>query len=207
MTKFLKDIPHFKNDLDYLIRNDDVFKNFEIECCNIQWPIFEDGFTGMVRILQSQQISFKGAGTLWQNLRKDLKEITPQNLSYLNQDELKKYGFSRQKQIYLSCLIEKNNKIDFDKFNLFPNTEIINLITSIKGFGIWSAQIYLIFCLHRPDVILQNDLVIDNAIKNLFALKTRPTPKEIIEISSQWKGYETAAMLLLWHLQINYFKR
>ncbi len=207
MTKFLKDIPQINNDLNQLIQNDDVFKKFEINIDDIQWPIFENGFEGLVRILQSQQISFKGAGTLWLKLKKDLKDITPQNLSHLNEDELKKYGFSRQKQSYLTHLIEQENKVNFDVISIHSNKEIIKLITSIKGFGIWSAQIYLIFCLYRSDVILQKDLVIDNALINLFDLKVRPKPDEVLMISKQWKGYETAAMLILWQLQIYYFKK
>lgn len=206
MTIFLKDIPLINNDLNHLIKNDDVFKQFVINIDDIQWPIFENGFEGLVRILQSQQISFKGAGTLWQKLKDNLEEITPQTLKDLSEDELKKYGFSRQKQSYLAHLIQNNNKIDFDNLNSLSNTQIIKLITSIKGFGIWSAQIFLIFCLYRPTIILQKDLVIDHALMNLFTLKKRPTPDEVINFAKQWEEYETAAMLILWQLQIYHFK-
>jgi len=208
MTKFIKDISPIKEDIDFLLKNDVRLSKFEIQQNDILWPVFETGFEGLVRILQGQQISFKGANTMWRNLKNNFGVINIKTIRNLSEKDLKSYGFSKQKQTYLDHLIEtvQNNELFFDEMENQSNDGVLNAITSIKGFGNWSAQAYLLLCLNRSNIILQKDLVVDQALMNLLKLEERPTSGQVSELCKAWEGRESAAMLILWHLKIYHFR-
>jgi len=207
MTVYLRDTPIITEDIEYLLTHDAMMQNFDVKKDDIIWEAFDEGFSGMVRILQGQQISFKGANTLWLKLSEDVDVTNPKALRDLSVDALKSYGFSKQKQNYLSCLIEavQERSICFSDFVDMPNEDIIKSISNVKGFGQWSAQAYLTFCLHRGNVALQNDLVVDKALMKLFGYKDRPDVQEVKELLFRWRPRQTAAILILWYLQIYRF--
>jgi len=208
MTLFLKDDPIIANDLKLLLKDDKAFAPYNINPDNILWPRFESGVKGLVRILIGQQISFKAVDALWLKLNQargktDILEF----LKSQSEEALKSYGFSRQKQTYLHALIGAiDNGFNVDDLNDQSETNIIKAITSLKGFGVWSAQIYLLFSLRRRDVLPDNDLVIDKALQHIFNLENRPNQVQRARLSHLWSGRKTAATLILWHLQIYHFQ-
>lgn len=201
----LIEIPDIRNDLDVLLANDDIFSCYDIHIEDVPWKSFNAGFPGLVCIIISQQISFKAALNLWEKLNNDFEgDITPQGMMSLSVEQLKAFGFSRQKQEYLNCLCQSILKGSFDLTTLDQQTnkEVLYKIQKLKGFGLWSAQIYLLFCLLRRDILPLKDLVIDKALKRIENLKMRPTPEWVEQYCQRWKGKQTAATLLLWYIEI-----
>lgn len=197
--------PQIYKDINYLLQHDKLFAHYSIQIDEIRWKAFEGGFAGLVRILQGQQISYKVANNLWQKMCKDASRgITLEYIRSLNEKQLKEFGFSKQKQLYLKNLMNavEDKIIKFSDFLERPNEEVIKLITKIKGFGDWSAQIYLILCLQRRDVFPTKDLVVIKAIQSILNHTQKPTKEMLLQLNQQWTEKQTAATLLLWQIQV-----
>ena len=127
------------------------------------------------------------------------------NLSSAKDSELRAIGLSRQKISYLRSLA--NSDIKYEELDEFNDENIISLLTSIKGIGLWTAEIYLIFSLKREDIFPAGDLALQEAARLLLQLNTRPNEKEMRNLSEQWKPFRSVCALLLWHFYKNYKAR
>ncbi len=201
-------------DLLFLSQNDPIFASYNIDINDIPWTVFDSGYSGLVRILQGQQISYKGAETMWRGLESTAFSLGYDTVSIafmesLNEDALKSFGFSRQKQKYLKALNRNisNDIFDFETLKHACDADVIAEITKLKGFGMWSAQMYLILCLQRKNVMPARDLVVDRAVMQVFDLDMRPFYAHVISLTNRWDGRLTAATLLLWYLQVFRFSR
>jgi DNA-3-methyladenine glycosylase II len=154
-------------------------------------------FQTLIRAVVGQQISVPAADAVWQRLRKKLPTISPRNFLILRKEELKKCGLSRQKIDYITNIANA-----FEKGILTPNQwqemtdkEVVKQLIQIKGVGQWTAQMFLIFHLHRCDVFPLADLGLIKAVQLHYGNLTKA---EIIEQSQQWKPYRTVATWYLW---------
>jgi DNA-3-methyladenine glycosylase II len=118
----------------------------------------------------------------------------------LEDDTLAACGFSRQKARYGRALAEAliSGKLDLDDLHDAPDEDVITALTALPGIGRWSAEVYLMFCLGRPDVWPVGDLGIMLGIQYLRGLADKPKPAQIIEAAEGWRPYRTAAALLVW---------
>ena len=109
--------------------------------------IEEDGFKCIVKYIIGQQISDKARETIWQRIRKEIVPLTPEKVLTVSITDFRNYGLYERKIIYIKSLAQAivNKEIDFDTFPLFSNEEIIKKLTSVKGIGMWTAEMYLIF--------------------------------------------------------------
>lgn len=162
----------------------------------------KDYFYSLVRAITNQQLSGKAADTIYSRILKLLpkEKLDPTEILKIPDDALRGAGLSYGKISYLKDLANRtvNNQIPFDSLKNLPEEEIILELTKIKGIGRWSAEMFLMFHLARPDVFSYGDLGLRNAIQKIYKLKEHPTPKEALALSNKWSPYRTYASKILW---------
>jgi DNA-3-methyladenine glycosylase II len=158
-------------------------------------------FETLVHIILEQQVSLASALAALNKLRQKIKRITPAGVLRLTDDELRDAYFSRQKTVYVRGLANAivNRTLNLAELAGFPDDEVRNRLTKLKGVGNWTADIYLIFVLQRTDVFPIGDLAAVNALKHLKNLPAKITRQEILEVAARWQPYRTIATMLLWH--------
>lgn len=170
-----------------------------------------DHFTALVRAITGQQLSTKAASTIFGRLVALTPEgVTPEALSGLSAAQLRAVGMSRQKVAYFRDLSEKvmNGALPLrtaatpggapDPLDAMTDDEVIAALTQVKGIGRWTAEMFLMFRLHRPDVLPSGDLGIVNAVKSVYRLRKKPTPDRIRKIGEAWRPYRSVASWYLW---------
>src|SRR3954469_23201647 len=161
-----------------------------------------DPFSALVRTIVGQQLSTKAAATIHRRLIELVPGgvATPAALDALPDDQLRKVGLSRQKSAYIRDLSAKAASVylALDHLDAMTDDEVIEAITRVKGLGRWSAEMFLMFRLRRPDVLPVDDLGIVNAIHRLYKLRKRPNANRIRKIGDAWRPYRTVACWYLW---------
>ncbi len=159
----------------------------------------------LVESIISQQLSVKAAATILKRFRALFGDEFPEPAEILATpaETLREVGLSWQKTSYIQDLALKvmDGTIAFDNLNHLTNDEIIAELTKIKGVGVWTVHMFLMFCVGRLDVLPVGDLGIKNAIHINYGLSVKPTPDEITALAEKnnWHPYETIASLYLWH--------
>ena len=170
--------------------------------CGLATAQRADHFSALVRAIVFQQLSTKAASTIYSRLVALLPggELTPQALAAVTDDELRSAGISRQKGGYLRDLCAKvlAGEVPLDALEGMDDEAVIAALTKIKGIGRWSAEMFLMFRLHRPDVLPVGDLGIVNAVKKVYRLRKKPTPDRLRRIGEAWKPYRSVASWYLW---------
>jgi len=161
-------------------------------------------FNELVKGIAYQQISYKAADTIYGRFLKLVGGdfFSPDELLLLHEDEIRAIGFSRQKASYslnIARFFKERELFTFD-WSTLDDTEIINLLTEIKGVGEWTVQMVLIFELIRPDVFPVKDLGVQQAMQAVYNLteEKRALHHKMNEIAEHWKPYRTLASLYLW---------
>jgi DNA-3-methyladenine glycosylase II len=161
-----------------------------------------DPFSALVRTIIGQQLSTKAAATIHRRLLELIPGgvATPEFIAALGDDQLRQVGLSRQKSAYIRDLAAKaaSGELPLDHLSAMSDEEVIEAITRVKGLGRWSAEMFLMFRLRRPDVLPVDDLGIVNAIHRLYKLRKRPDAERIRRIGEAWRPYRTVACWYLW---------
>jgi DNA-3-methyladenine glycosylase II len=160
-----------------------------------------DPFPALVRTITAQQISTKAAATIHGRLVGSMGGgVTPDALLALTDEQFRAAGLSRQKIGYLRDLAAKVKSGDLPIASLheLDDEAVIDAIVKVKGLGRWSAEMFLMFRLLRPDVLPVGDLGIVTAIQRLYRLRKKPTAARIIKIGEPWRPYRTVACWYLW---------
>jgi DNA-3-methyladenine glycosylase II len=152
----------------------------------------------------SQQLSVKAAAAIEKRFQDLFGSETPAPEAILEKsvEEFRAIGLSRPKAAYIQDLARHiiDGTLKFDNFDALSNEEISRELTAVKGIGEWTAHMFLMFCMARPDVLAPGDLGIRNAVKKLYNLKEIPTPDQVIRRAKRnhWHPYETVACWYLW---------
>ena len=162
-----------------------------------------DHYLALVEAIVSQQISIKAAASILARvvaLRAPEATLTPDHLAAASEEELRAVGCSRAKAIYLQDLSTRvvAGWLDLAALRHLPDEEIIAQLLAVKGIGRWTAEMFLISSLGRPDVWPVDDLGIVIAAQGLYALPTRPKPKELLALGEPLRPYRTLAAWYLW---------
>ena len=160
-----------------------------------------DHFSALVRAITGQQLSTKAASTIYARLVALMPGgVTPEALASLTDEQMRSVGMSRQKTAYFRDLTAKilSGALPLDAIEALGDEEVIAALTQVKGIGRWSAEMFLIFRLHRPDVLPVDDLGIVTAVKNVYRLRKRPTADRIRRIGEPWRPYRSVACWYLW---------
>ena len=149
-----------------------------------------------------QQLSGKAAATIHGRVL-DLfggRAPTPEELATASEASLRAAGLSRQKLMYLKDLASRvaSGEVPIETLHELPDEAVIDALVRVKGVGRWTAQMFLMFRLGRPDVLPELDLGIQNAIRRAYRLRSRPTPERVAKIGAPWAPYRTVASWYLW---------
>jgi DNA-3-methyladenine glycosylase II len=165
----------------------------------------EPGFPTLVYIILEQQVSLASARAAYLRLERAVKPLTPGRFQKLTDRELKSIGFSRQKILYTRLLANEITKRRFDlgKLHLLSDQEAHNRLTALKGIGTWTADIYLLSALRRPDIWPTGDLALATAVAEVKGLRNRPSPENLEKMSAPWRPYRAVAARLFWHAYLS----
>jgi DNA-3-methyladenine glycosylase II len=166
-------------------------------------PASGDHYAALVRTIAGQQLSVLAARAIWRKLldRFDGRAPTPQEVLASDPEELRAAaGLSRAKVSYLRSLAEHvlSGELELDRLNELPDHEVIAELVAVRGIGEWSAHMFLIFQLDRPDVLATGDLGIRRAVQLAYELAALPTPAELSALAEPWRPHRTAACRYLW---------
>lgn len=160
-----------------------------------------DHFAMLVRAIVFQQLSTKAATTIHGRLLEATANgMTPAALAAVTDEQLRSAGISRQKAGYLRDLCEKvaAGVVPLHAVDTMTDEEVIVALTQVKGIGRWTAEMFLIFRLQRPDVLPLGDLGILTAIQKVYKLRKKPTPARMLKLSEAWRPYRSIASWYLW---------
>ena len=165
----------------------------------------DPGFATLVHIILEQQVSLASAQGAFNRLVAAVNPLTPTNLLILNDAQLKTIGFSRQKTAYVRylALAILERRLDLDALSTLDDEAARAELIKLKGIGLWTADIYLLMALRRPDVWPRGDLALILALQKVKKLPNRPTSSEIEVFSAAWQPWRAVAARLLWHFYLS----
>jgi DNA-3-methyladenine glycosylase II len=166
-----------------------------------------DAYGMLLRSVIGQQLSVKAAATINDRVVAlfDGRTPAPQELLDLEPQVLRDAGLSWRKVEYVRDLAEHvlSGELELDRLDQLADEEVIAEITAVRGFGLWSAQMFLIFFLERPDVLPTGDLGIRRAVQLAYGLDEMPTPAELEQLGEPWRPHRTLASIYLWESLAN----
>jgi len=163
------------------------------------------GFASLIRIILEQQVSLASARASFNRLLATVSALTPDRFLGLDDAKLKSCGFSRQKIAYGRNLAYAivDGHLSLSALNTKDDQTARSELVKVKGIGPWTADIYLMTVLRRPDIWPTEDLALAVATQQLKKLQARPTPQELNKLSLDWKPWRAVAARLLWHYYLN----
>jgi len=162
----------------------------------------EDPYGALLRAIVGQQLSTKAARTIYLRVV-DLfggTTPTPEQLLEAEEEDLRACGLSGRKTEYVRDLATHvvSGELELDRLDRLSDEEVIEEIVAVRGLGQWTAEMFLLFHLQRPDILSGGDLGIRKAIQIEYGLDEMPPPKRVIEIGEPWRPYRSLASLYLW---------
>ena len=161
----------------------------------------DPGFPTLVHIILEQQVSLASAKAAFARLNAAVRPLTPGHFLKLTDAELLRIGFSRQKTLYTRLLAESLARRYFDLRELhnLQDDAARKMLVVFKGIGKWTADIYLLSALRRPDIWPTGDLALATAVQEVKRLRRRPSPEKLEKMSAPWKPWRAVAARLFWH--------
>jgi len=174
-----------------------------IGVCGMAGRQRSDHLSALVGAIVSQQLSTKAAATIFGRFASLFPEnqiSTAAAIAALDDAALRGVGLSGQKVGYLRDLCARiaDGRLRLEDLDDLPDELVIERLTAVKGFGRWTAEMFLMFRLHRPDVLPVGDLGIVNAVRKLYGLRKQPDPKRLHKIGEAWRPYRSVASWYLW---------
>ncbi len=162
-------------------------------------------FATLMHVIVAQQVSTHAARAISQRLTERVGTLLPASFLALGDDDLRAIGFSRQKVVYGRDLAAAfaDGRLAIAKLRRLDDEAAIAALSAVKGIGRWSAEVFLLFSLQRPDVMPAQDLALMVAAQRLKRLKERPTPKQLLKIAETWRPYRSYGARMLWHYYRN----
>ncbi len=161
----------------------------------------EPGFGTLVHIILEQQVSLASARAAFEKLTTAAGVLTPARFLGYSDHELREIGFSRQKTGYCRGLAQSimDDKFDLDALSELSDSQARSKLIEIKGIGPWTADIYLLMALRRPDIWPAGDLALAAAVQQVKQLPALPDQEELHEIAAGWQPWRAVAARILWH--------
>ena len=158
-------------------------------------------FSSLAEAIVYQQLNGKAAVTIFKRFT-DLagEPLTPAAILELTDEQMRAVGLSKQKSSYLKDLAAKTaaGTLDFSRLHELPDEEVIQHLTQVKGVGVWTAHMFLMFSLRRPDVLPTGDYGVQMAMKKHYRKRKLPKPKDMEKIARAWTPYRSVACWYLW---------
>lgn len=161
----------------------------------------EPGFPSLLKIILEQQVSLASAQATYDKLLSKVNPLTPEGLLCLSDEDLRAAGFSRQKTRYSRILAGEiiSGSLDLDGLNHLDDAAVMTALTSLTGIGPWTAGIYLLMVMGRPDVWPKGDLALLSAMRDVKELDVIPGNEDAAAIADGWRPWRSVAARILWH--------
>ena len=169
--------------------------------CGLADSQHTDPFQALVHAIISQQLSTKAAATIAGRVDALLDGLPiPARVAAVSDAQLRSAGLSGQKVSYLRDLCARiaDGSLPLDALDRMPDEDVIAALTRVKGIGRWTAEMFLMFRLHRPDVLPVGDLGIVKAVQRAYRLRTLPSPTRLLRLGESWRPYRSVACWYLW---------
>jgi DNA-3-methyladenine glycosylase II len=165
----------------------------------------DPGFPTLIYIVLEQQVSLASARATFERLNNYLSEFIPNNYLKLDDLTLRKIGFSHQKATYCRniAIAVEEGLLQIDQFEQMTDEKIRSELQKIKGIGPWTADIYLLMAMNRPDIWPMGDLALISALRKVKNLPRRPTTEEFNLFGEPWKPWRAVAARILWHYYVS----
>jgi DNA-3-methyladenine glycosylase II len=167
--------------------------------CRMEYGVPE--FCSLAEAIVYQQLNGKAAVTIFKRLAALAGEpLTPQGILKLSDQQLRSVGLSKQKSAYLKDLAAKTatGLLDFSRLPELNDEEVIEHLTQVKGIGVWTAHMFLMFSLRRPNVLPTGDYGVQVAIRKHYKKRKLPKPKDMEKIAKAWEPYRSVACWYMW---------
>ncbi len=188
-----------------LMRGDPVMRALikRIGPCGLAGSLHADPFESLVQAIVWQQLSTKAAATIFGRFLALFRGATfpsPADVAAVPDDALRQVGFSRMKVSYIRDLCRRvtDGSLHLGQLESLNDEAVVRELTQVKGIGRWSAEMFLMFRLHRPDVLPVDDLGIVKAIQRAYGLRNPPTAERIRRLGEPWRPYRSVASWYLW---------
>ena len=162
-------------------------------------------FGTLMDVIIAQQVSTASARAISGRLVERLARVTPERFMTLSDADLRAVGFSRQKAVYGRDLSHAflQGRVSVAKLKRLTDEDAIIVLSSVKGIGRWSAEVFLLFALQRPDIMPAQDLALLVAAQRMKGLRQRPEPRKLLKLAEPWRPYRSYAARMLWHYYRN----
>jgi len=187
--------------INHLKKSDPVLRDIieRVGPCRMEFGPPE--FCSLAESIMYQQLNGKAAATIWERfLVVAGKPLTPEGILKLSDEQMRSVGLSKQKSAYLKDLAAKTaaGLLDFSRLPELSDEEVIQHLTQVKGIGVWTAHMFLMFTLQRPDVLPTGDYGVQAAIKRHYRKRKLPKPEVMEKIARAWSPYRSIACWYLW---------
>jgi DNA-3-methyladenine glycosylase II len=185
----------------WLTERDASLAGIEAAAGPLPWRRRAAGFPGLLQAIMGQQISNQAAAAIWGRLCALPGATTPAGLLALPDEALRGAGLSRPKVAHARSLAAAclDGRLDADAIALMDDQAAVAAIASVRGLGPWTAEVYLLFALGRPDIFPAGDLALQAAAADLRRLPARPAAAALRALAEDWRPYRGIAARLLWH--------
>ena len=165
----------------------------------------EPGFPTLVLLILEQQVSLASARAAYDRLVVRLGGLTPRGVLESTDEELRADGFSRQKNRYVRALAAalEDRALDLDAVAELDDADVRTVLVALPGIGPWTAEVYLLSALRRPDTWPTGDIALQEGARRAKGLELRPSPAELETIGEAWRPHRATAARLLWHLYLS----
>jgi DNA-3-methyladenine glycosylase II len=159
------------------------------------------GFATLVLFILEQQVSLASARAAYERLQAEVGEVSPEPVVGLDDQTLRRIGFSRQKTRYTRALAAAvlDRTLDLESISRAPDDDVRRALVVLPGIGPWTADVYLLSCLRRPDVWPVGDRALQVAAAEVLALDHVPDPTVLLDLGERWAPHRSTAARLLWH--------
>ena len=187
--------------INHLKKSDPVLRDIieRVGPCRMEFGPPE--FASLAESIMYQQLNGKAAATIWRRFLALAGEpLTPDGIRRLSDEQMRSVGLSKQKSAYLKDLAAKTaaGLLDFSRLPDLSDEEVIKHLTQVKGVGVWTAHMFLMFTLQRPDVLPTGDYGVQAAIKRHYRKRKLPRPEVMEKIARAWSPYRSVACWYLW---------
>jgi DNA-3-methyladenine glycosylase II len=188
-----------------LIRRDADFAAIVAAAGTPSFPRRRPGFGTLLHIILEQQVSVEAARAMYARLRRHCRWVTPERFLALDDETLRRCGFSRQKMAYGRHLATAilSGEVDLKGLERLDDEAALAVLMKLKGIGRWSAEVYLLFALARPDIWPADDLGLQLAVQSLKRLAQRPNGAALRVLAEAWRPWRAVAACLLWQFYLH----
>jgi DNA-3-methyladenine glycosylase II len=187
--------------LNHLKKSDPILRAIieRVGPCRMEFGLPE--FCSLAEAIVYQQLNGKAAVTIFKRFAALAGEpLTPDGILRLSDEQLRRVGLSKQKSAYLKDLAAKtaSGELDFARLSGLTDDEVIEHLTQVKGVGVWTAHMFLMFSLRRPNVLPTGDYGVQVAIRKHYKKRKLPKPRDMEKIAKAWEPYRSVACWYMW---------